>query len=50
MRAAKRQKDDKTLSEDDVKAVEKAVDALMSDYQHKVEEAFKTKEKDILTI
>lgn len=50
LQAAKRQKDDKTLSEDDVKAVEKAVDVLMGDYQHKVEEAFKAKEKDILTI
>lgn len=47
---AKRQKDAKTLSEDDLKAVEKEIDRLMSDYQSKIDAAFKSKEKDILTL
>jgi ribosome recycling factor len=47
---AKRKKDAKELSEDDVKAVEKAIDKLMADYQDKIEIAFKTKEQDILKI
>lgn len=47
---AKRQKDAKTLTEDDVKAVEKAVDQLVTDYQAKIESAFKTKEQDILKV
>lgn len=50
LKDAKRKKDAKELSEDDVKAVEKAFDKLMSDYQEKIETAFKAKEKDILTI
>lgn len=47
---AKRKKDAKELSEDDVKAVEKEFDRLMNDYQSKLEAAFKAKEKDILTV
>lgn len=47
---AKRQKDAKTLTEDDVKAVEKEIDRLMADYQGKIDAAFKAKEKDILTL
>lgn len=47
---AKRQKDAKTLTEDDVKAVEKEIDRLMADYQTKIDAAFKAKEKDILTL
>lgn len=50
LKDAKRKKDAKELSEDDVKRVEKEFDKLMSDYQGKIEEAFKAKEKDILTI
>lgn len=50
LKEAKRQKDAKALSEDDVKRVEKEFDKLMSDYQAKIDEAFKAKEKDILTI
>lgn len=50
LKDAKRKKDAKELSEDDVKRVEKEFDKLMSDYQTKIEEAFKAKEKDILTI
>ena len=47
---AKRQKDAKTLTEDDVKAVEKAIDGLVSDYQSKIEATFKAKEQDILKV
>lgn len=50
LKDAKRKKDSKELSEDDVKRVEKEIDALMSDYQAKIESEFKAKEQDILTI
>ncbi len=50
LKDAKRKKDDKELSEDDVKRIEKDVDALMVSFQTKIDEAFKAKEKDILTI
>ena len=39
-----------TLSEDDVKRIEKEFDRLMAEYQEKIEAAFKAKEKEILTI
>ena len=47
---AKRQKDAKTLTEDDQKSVEKEIDRLVSDYQAKIEAAFKAKEQDILKV
>lgn len=47
---AKRQKDAKTITEDDLKAVEKEVDKLVADYQSKIETAFKAKEQDILKV
>ena len=50
LQEAKRQKDAKTLTEDDVKAVEKEVDRLMADYQTKIDAAFKAKEQDILKV
>lgn len=50
LKDAKRKKDAKELSEDEMKMVEKAFDQLMSDYQSKIEAALKTKEKDILTL
>jgi ribosome recycling factor len=50
LKDAKRKKDAKELSEDDVKYVEKEFDKLMSDYQEKIEMSFRAKEKDILTI
>jgi ribosome recycling factor len=50
LKDAKRKKDAKELSEDDVKRVEKEIDKLMADYQEKIETTFKAKEKDILTI
>lgn len=50
LKEAKRKKDAKELSEDDVKAIEKAIDKFVSEYQEKIEVAFKVKEQDILTI
>ena len=50
LKEAKRMKDAKELSEDDIKRVEKAVDEFVSTYTAQVDEAFKAKEKDILTI
>lgn len=47
---AKRMKEAKELSEDDEKRVEKEIDALMADYNQKIEIAFRDKEKEILTI
>lgn len=50
LKEAKRKKEGKELSEDDVKLVEKEIDRLMSESQAKLEEIFKAKEKDILTL
>lgn len=50
LKDAKRRKDAKEMSEDDVKRVEKEIDGLMSEYQEKVEADLKAKEKEILTI
>jgi ribosome recycling factor len=50
LKDAKRKKDAKELSEDDVKRVEKEIDKLMADYQSQIESVFTAKEKDILTI
>lgn len=47
---AKRKKENKELSEDDLKAVEKEFDRLIQEFQAKIDEVFKAKEKDILTI
>lgn len=50
LKDVKRRKEIKELSEDDVKVIEKSFDKLMTEYQDKLEVAFKTKEKDILTL
>ncbi len=50
LKDAKRRKDAKELSEDDIKRIEKEFDKLMSDHQSKVDAASRAKEKDILTI
>ena len=50
LKDAKRKKDAKELSEDDVKSIEKEFDKLMSTYQDKIEASFKAKEQDVLTI
>jgi len=50
LKDAKRKKEAKELSEDDIKSIEKEFDKLMSSYQEKIETTFRAKEKDILTI
>lgn len=50
LKEAKRKKDAKELSEDDVKLVEKEIDRLVADYNSRIEATFREKEKDILTI
>jgi ribosome recycling factor len=50
LKEAKRMKDAKELSEDDMKRVEKQIDDLMAATNTQIEEAFKAKEKDILTL
>lgn len=50
LKDAKHKKEAKELSEDNLKMVEKEFDRLMSEYQGKIEDIFKTKEKDILTL
>lgn len=47
---AKRKKEAKELSEDDIRRVEKTIDDQIADYNNRIEEILKTKEKDILTI
>jgi ribosome recycling factor len=47
---AKRAKDAKELSEDDIKRIEKGIDDDISTYNAKIDEIFRAKEKDILTI
>jgi ribosome recycling factor len=47
---AKRRKEAKELSENDVARVEKEVDKLMQDYQAKIDEIFKAKEKEVMTV
>jgi len=47
---AKRMKDAKELSEDNLKVVEKEFDRLMQESQAKIDDMFRAKEKDILTI
>lgn len=50
LKDAKRMKDVKKLGEDDYKRVEKEIDTLMSKVQVQIDEAFKAKEKDVLTV
>jgi ribosome recycling factor len=50
LKEAKRQKDAKELTEDDVKSAEKAIDALMARFNTQIDDSFKAKEKEILTI
>jgi ribosome recycling factor len=50
LKEAKRKKDAKELSEDDLKGIEKSIDASIVTYNGKLDAAFKEKEKDILTL
>lgn len=47
---AKRRKEAKELSENDVTRIEKEIDKLMADYQIKIDEVFKAKEKEVMTV
>ncbi len=46
----KRAKDAKELSEDDVRAVEKEFDKVMSDYQSKIDDMYKAKEQEVMKV
>ncbi len=50
LKDAKTKKNDKQLSEDDFKRVEKDLDKSIAEFQSKIEEITKAKEKEILTI
>lgn len=50
LKDAKRAKDDKTLSEDDVKRVEKDIDKTMTEMQSRIDAITSAKEKEIMTI
>lgn len=50
IKEARRKKDNKELSEDDVKRIEKGLDDDMKTYQVKVEDIFKAKEKEVMTV
>lgn len=50
LKDAKRKKDAKELSEDDVRRVEKTIDNAMTSINTRIDMIFKNKEKDILTI
>ncbi|HEY8992386.1 MAG TPA: ribosome recycling factor [Candidatus Microsaccharimonas sp.] len=50
LKEAKRKKDAKELSEDDLKGIEKSIDASVASSNSKLDVAFKDKEKDILTL
>jgi len=50
LKEAKRRKDAKEMSEDDLKAVEKTIDSSMAAVNSGLDLAFKEKEKEILTI
>jgi ribosome recycling factor len=50
LKEAKRKKDIKELSEDDVRRVEKIIDGIVAGFNIKIDEIFRLKEKDILKI
>lgn len=50
LKEAKRKKEAKELSEDDIKRIEKLIDGFMVVVNNKIDELFRIKEKDILTI
>lgn len=50
LKDAKAMKQDKQLSEDDYKRVEKEFDGLMADFHKNIDETAKAKEKEVLTI
>jgi ribosome recycling factor len=50
LKEAKRMKDAKDIGEDDYKRIEKEVDDIVAKTQGQIDEIFKAKEKDVLTV
>lgn len=50
LKDAKRRKDAKELSEDDVRAVEKEFEKIMTERQSSIDELFKAKEAEVMTV
>lgn len=50
LKAAKQSKESKEMSEDDLKIVEKEIDRLMKENQDALEETYKAKEQEIMTV
>ena len=50
LKDVKRKKDAKELGEDDVARVEKEIDKLMQDFQVKIDDVFKAKEQEVMTV
>jgi ribosome recycling factor len=50
LKEAKRRKEAKEVSEDDLKAIEKSIDGSIAGFNAKLDAVFKEKEKDILTL
>ena len=50
LKEAKNLKENKELSEDDMKLIEKEIDKLMSEMQTKIDAIFDSKKKEILTV
>ncbi len=50
LKDAKRKKEAKELSEDDLKMIEKEFDTLMHGYQAKIDATFKAKEQEVMTV
>ena len=50
LKEAKRKKEAREMSEDDVKRAEKLVDSTIANFNSKIDEVFRAKEKEMLTI
>ena len=50
LKEAKRMKDAKELSEEDMKQIEKGIDDDMKTFQAKIDEIFKAKEQEVMTL
>ena len=50
LKNAKKLKDEKILTEDDLRGIEKEIDAEIKEFSTQIEAIFKDKEKEILTI
>lgn len=50
LKEAKRQKEAKVLSENDIAVIEKDIDKSMQEFQTKIDEVYKVKEKEVMTV